>query len=62
MTTLTFLLRYWIARLFGNKNRARGILAGRSRRLNEEAKKFGAAPLTANDVPHELSVVASEPK
>ena len=64
MTTLTFLLRYWIARLFGNKNRARGLLAGRSRRLGVESKRLCAASLTANDVPHELSGVASvaEPK
>ena len=55
MTTLTFLLRYGWALMTGQKNRARGILAGRTRRLN----RLCAAPLTANDVPHELSGVAS---
>lgn len=52
--------RFWELR--GFKRKAGGIRAARSRRLNEEAKKFGAASLTANDVPHELSGVASEPK
>lgn len=62
MTPLTFWPRYWWARLTGQTNRARGLLAGLTRRQNREAKELVASTLTSKTAPPELSVLTSEPK
>jgi hypothetical protein len=56
-----FWLRYWFYRWTFRPNVARGMLAGRSRRLNIEAKKKndGASALRGNGGPQSPSVLGS---